>query len=260
MSNVVVFDFDGVLSRLSESFKKDAWGELFPPHSEMHADFRAAESEFGGGRGGSRYDILRSVYAKKGLTGEELENKVLREEERFDGIVQRKITQEGIRPEDKLLLEQLKNNGFRLYINSATPKERLEKTIENLGLAHIFGRKQILGQPSLKDENLKLIADKERLGPSDKMLFIGDSTNDFLAVEKFNGLRYKEIVCGFFGFENKINKGELHSEKFSVIHDLSEIMSFFSERAGEKLGDMLEFRKEHAANDNDEWGLGKMVA
>ena len=80
------------------------------------------------------------------------------------------------------LLNQLKNQKKKIYINSATPKDSLLLILNERNLTHYF--ESVLGLEKSKIENLKFI---QKHSKSEKkfMISIGDGIDDFKASNDF---------------------------------------------------------------------------
>src|SRR4051812_29894214 len=106
MVRALVVDFDGVVVRRSEFFKQEAWPHVFTEYGDAYLPhFKRAEEQFGAGRGGDRFDILRETYRGLGVSEAELPAKVADGAERFDSYVQAKIKEAGADPEVIAALE-----------------------------------------------------------------------------------------------------------------------------------------------------------
>lgn len=215
MARVIVFDFDGVIIRRSEFFKQEAWPLVFSSYGERGMDaLRDAEKIYGGGRGGDRFDILRHAYEALGEPTESIPVLVEKGANTFDEIVQKKILEAGVSDEDRGVLEQLSKR-MPLYLNSATPKEALERTIENIHIKELI--KGVLGRPNTKVQNFQYVAEEEKLSPSE-ILFVGDGESDYKAA--------KEFGCGFVGLGNDWNNWKKGEKQFDVVYSLEEIESY----------------------------------
>lgn len=199
---VIVLDFDGVVIPESEMFKKESWEHLFPHDSESGRALQEAEARFGRGRGGDRFDILRYVYKTIGTEDADIESRVAEGAGVFDDFVQRRIIETGITVQNRQVIEGLKNKGYRMYLNSATPLEVMRRTVENLRVTDLFDG--VLGRPHSKVQNLLLITQQEQVQP-DEILFVGDSPSDLKAAREFG--------CGFVAVQNQ---GDLVGEKEGV--------------------------------------------
>lgn len=73
------------------------------------------------------------------------------------------------------LLYRLRENGYLLYLNSATPTEALRPILARRGLAEAFH--QIYGIPPSKEENLRAIVAEAGAQP-DEVLVVGDGADD----------------------------------------------------------------------------------
>lgn len=211
-TKAIVLDFDGVVVRRSEFYKQEAWARVFVSYGEGYRlFFERAEREFGGGRGGDRFDILRETYRGLGEPEEKIPSLVDAGAKAFDGYVQAMIMEVGITDQDRQILEAFSRE-TPIYLNSATPTEALGRTIKNLKLEQFIAG--ALGRPKSKIENFRLVAEREKAIPQ-QIIFIGDNENDYGAAQEFG--------CRFVGFANDWNKWAGAKKPFAVITDLSEL-------------------------------------
>ncbi len=212
MTKALVVDFDGVVVRRSEFFKQDAWPHVFAAYGEnYHEHFKNAEEQFGSGRGGDRFDILRETYRGLGEPEESVAERVQTGAEMFDGYVQEKIREAGADPDVIAVLEVIAKK-MPVYVNSATPVDALARTVKNLAIDHIFTG--VLGRPNNKVQNFTLVAEGESIVSSD-MLFVGDSPSDAKAAADYG--------CQFVGYANEWNKWKGSKQSFPVIESFSEL-------------------------------------
>lgn len=212
MIKTLVVDFDGVIVRRSEFFKQETWPIVFSAYGASYLPhFKKAEQKFGGGRGGDRFDILRETYRGLGVPEEKIKALVEAGGRVFDNYVQAKIAEDGADAEVVRVLEKLSAR-IPIYVNSATPVDALERTIANLGIAHLF--RSVLGQPLSKVENFRLAATAEKCAPGE-ILFIGDSDSDVKAAQEF--------VCQFIGYANECNGWAGTDKSFPVIISFAEL-------------------------------------
>lgn len=211
-SSIIVFDFDGVVVANSEFEKEKAWETMGRELAiqDAHA-LRAARETFANGNG-SRYDILRASFSNGQRSEEEISRLVEQYAARYNEIVQGAILRLGIRPEDQEGLERLVRAGYFLYVNSATPEDALNATVEKLGVTHFFIG--LLGQPRSKVENLKIIAANHDISPTD-LCFIGDGDGDWQAAQK--------VGCWFFGIANLWNRWTPGEKPFPLVASLREL-------------------------------------
>lgn len=209
--SVVVFDFDGVLTKGGEGLKQEAWHELARPWS---ATWRSVLSEnrnnISGGKG-SRYDILRKTFLYWDSSAENVEVLTSAYADCYNTIVQKMLEQSGMpeRTEQTLALLAKKHE---LFVNSATPEKAVRESVQNFNIAHHF--RGIFGQPISKVDNL---ARAQHLAHVDHecMLFVGDSSGDAKAAEEFG--------CDFVGIPNNWNKWTPETVKFSLIKSTAEL-------------------------------------
>ncbi len=215
---VVVADFDGVFVRMSEFFKRDAWPQIFGPvYGERYKPhFEEANREYERSKKGDRFTILRSTYRGLGEPEEKLDELVAGGARLFDEQVQKAILEAGADPYVVAAFEDIAKT-HPLYLNSATPLEPLQRTVQAIGIAHLF--KSVLGRPNSKAENFAQVAERERVMPSD-IIFIGDSASDAAAAAEFG--------CSFVGWANEWNGWTEGSQPFPVIADMTQLRTYLS--------------------------------
>ncbi|KKW35744.1 hypothetical protein A2852_01285 [Candidatus Adlerbacteria bacterium RIFCSPHIGHO2_01_FULL_54_23] len=206
MTRIRVLDFDGVVARRSEFFKKEAWALVFAHYGARHEPFLREAS-------GDRFSILEKVYEKLGESPEHIPTLVQDGSRVFDEYVQRKISEAGVDNETRLGLADLSDAGS-LYINSATPTGALKRSVRQLRIEEYFT--DVLGRPRNKVENFKEIAARERAKPAE-ILFVGDGDNDYAAAQEFG--------CAFLGFANDWNNWAEAWKPFPVVSNFNKIKS-----------------------------------
>ncbi len=206
---IIVFDFDDVVV-LSEQIKQDSWFKIFPEYnlSEIKPKFLKAIEYYSKGKG-SRFDILAMLFKFLGKKEEDIPALVEEYSNRYNTHVQRDILEKGVTDDNRDVLVNLSKK-YRLYINSATPEEAIDETIENLDLKNIFT--DVYGRPFSKIENLKRIAEGNNISPSE-ILFVGDGNGDYSASQDFG--------CHFIGVSTVRNKW--NSKSFKLIQSLKEL-------------------------------------
>lgn len=207
--DVIVFDFDGVITIRGELLKREAWDVIAEKESDAFKQkLSEMQTRYAEGRG-SRHDILRDAFTELGYSASQIPTLVAEWANRYNTAVQKMIFSDGIYPETPIALEKLAAQ-YPLYINSATPEIALEESVKRLGIRHFF--KGAFGQPISKKENLQRILQKENILPA-QLLFVGDSNGDQRAGAT--------VGCQFVGIANEANQW---SEKtFPVIHRLTEL-------------------------------------
>lgn len=221
---VLVFDFDGVITKRGEALKEEAWEILAEKHLEPEEKTRAKDFSialansrrtFGQGKAkGSRYDILRLTLREVSTPEGVVRRKVASYADRYNRIVQRLILAEGMREGTGEVLEQLAAR-VPLYLNSATPTGAVEESLRRLNIRHLF--QGVFGQPSSKVENLHAIMDREHVAASG-IVFVGDTTGDVEAAAV--------VGCQFVGFANDWNKWN-NQQSFPVVHTFLELITLF---------------------------------
>lgn len=213
----VIFDFDGTLTKGGERLKEDAWEFLADPWSDEARQWLGeARRKFGQGRG-SRFDILKAAIGQFGHAQAFDDVLVLAYAECYDQIVQKMLVDSGLANHAEELLEFLMENGFRLYVNSATPTPGLEKSLGVFGINNHFSL--ILGRPSGKIGNLRIVAGTSPMSKPEQMVFVGDGENDWKAAKAF-GCHFIGVANSWNNWEKKRPKG---MPKSCLITDLGEI-------------------------------------
>jgi len=150
------------------------------------------------------------VLVEKGIKGNELEVQSKAYVDEYNNKVQSGIQSLGLLEDVMETLEKLSKK-YLLFINTATPKDSIDETVNNLGISRYF--KEIYGATTKsKTENLSSIVQKKNLIPSE-VVVIGDGENDVEAA--------KENETHFIGFANDWNKWE--KQKFQTVKSFNEI-------------------------------------
>ena len=212
---VIIFDFDGVIVD-SADLKDRAWFQIFADYDSLDHDFgirsiiEKAKEKYSQGRG-SRFNILREIFTNLKLPATRLDGLIEDYSQKYNKLVQEGINQRNVSPETEGVLKSLFQK-YPLYINSATPTENLQESLEHLKLNHYF--RGCFGQPASKVDNLRRITQNEGVVASE-VLFIGDSPGDYQAAEEFQ--------CHFIALANKFNQWP--EGNFKIIHSLNQIES-----------------------------------
>ncbi|ERT04724.1 HAD hydrolase, IA, variant 1 family protein [Lyngbya aestuarii BL J] len=170
MKNILIFDFDGTLAdtldaiaqisnRLSVEFG-------YPPTSpEDLAELKNL----------SAWEIIRrskiSIFKLPFLL-----RRIRRE-------LQKDIQYIHLFPEIKEVLEELKNQGYSLYILTSNSRENVIEVFQKYQILHLFDRVDSASTLFGKSRYIKNILKQENLLPS-KALYIGDETRDIEAAKK----------------------------------------------------------------------------
>lgn len=210
----IVFDFDGVIVQDSEFFKQEAWRVVLAHYGQKGMDcFRQAEEIYGGGGGGDRFDILQKIYECLGEPADTIPSLVKEGAALFNVHLQKRILEVGVECSNRGALEEL-SKSYALYINSATPARELEQTVTHLKLDGLF--KRVLGRPSDKVQNFRVIAETEGVKP-ENILFVGDGERDCDAAREFG--------CDFLGYANDWNEWAGSDKQFPLIANLRDVVT-----------------------------------
>jgi phosphoglycolate phosphatase-like HAD superfamily hydrolase len=207
---VVVFDFDGVLTKGGEELKMEAWNILaLPWNYELRKNLGGAVKQYSNGSG-SRFDILREVFA--GIKASDVVDLLVAAyAECFNVIVQRLLQKSGMPDKTEKTLAELARER-ELFVNSATPEDAVNESIQNFNIAHYFHG--VFGCPSSKVENLKKVQARAKTDKK-RILFIGDSDGDWKAAQEFG--------CDFIGVANDWNKWTPETKPFPLIKSIAEL-------------------------------------
>ncbi|MEK7169834.1 MAG: HAD-IA family hydrolase [Patescibacteria group bacterium] len=212
----IVFDFDNVIAlgkdgTGSEEIKDAAWPEVFGADWErVRNEFPVFLKKWSGGKG-SRFAIARDALLHVGFSGD-TEKEVRRLCEDFNQRVQEGILKLGVLPETLEFLEALSKH-FPLFINSATPAQAMEETLEKLGIKNLFT--EVYGQEGGKEESIRRAMRAVGETDPERIVFVGDSGTDFEAAKK--------VGCRFIGVATKRNMWEETPQSFPLVTAISEI-------------------------------------
>ncbi len=207
---VLVFDFDGVIVD-SNRLKRDAWFSLFGEKDLMSPEL--IEEALVVAKA-PRQAILRYLFEKQGRDTSTIPALVAAYSNRYDEVVQEGLLAQGVAVPVRQALAAL-GERHTLYVNSATPEDALNHSIERLGMVPFF--RGAYGMPRDKYENLKRIAEAETV-QADTMLFIGDGESDWEAAKTFG--------CPFVGVSNEQNNWDNMS--FPLLSSVTELPSLLS--------------------------------
>jgi len=220
MGAVIVFDFDNCIAlnaqtgEGSEEIKDQTWFRVFPePEYDPYVLDRIIEQakvKIAGGRG-DRNNIIVAILEYHGFPEDRIPDEITRRCEQFDEAVQEGILELGASLEVRDALEALSKRAA-LYINTATPREPMIKTLEALGLRGFF--KGVYGRPGTKVSNLQRIITMEDVA-FDQVLFVGDMPVD---------REVAQIVgCRFVGVHTERNVAWHVEQQFPVIGSVAEL-------------------------------------
>ena len=212
----IVFDFDQVLVEGSDEVKQATWPLVFKKYGGRYVEPLAiAQKRDGHGAGGDRYTMMESVFKALGEPEDVIARLVAEGAQVFDEHVQIGIGKIGVQADTRAMLERLSRR-YRLYVNTATPREPFLKTIDLLGIGHWLSG--VYGRPFTKVQNLEAIAADGVCSPNRAILFVGDSPNDYLAAKEFD--------CWFIGLIEPRNDWASKKQDFPVVTRTPEIESF----------------------------------
>ncbi|TSC56051.1 MAG: hypothetical protein Greene041679_544 [Parcubacteria group bacterium Greene0416_79] len=212
----VVFDFDNVIllgkdGTGSEEIKDAVWPRVFGANWEqVKNEFPAILKKWSGGKG-SRFEIVRDALTHLWFRGD-LEREAQKLCVDFNLLVQEGIVEMGVLPETRAFLEKLSKR-FPLFINSATPTEAMNETLEKLDIRHFF--REVYGQEGGKTESLRrAIKTVEETDPQN-ILFVGDAITDYEAA--------KAVGTRFVGVATKRNQWKERPQTFPVVTAVIEL-------------------------------------
>lgn len=207
MFKVIVFDFDGVLVD-SNRIKHDAWYDVFGdlPEDEKRVAFEV----FPKVEVRTRYVILDEVFKALGRPEDKRKELVQIGAAKYNAITQEGIKRYGLIDGAKELLESASKK-YHLYLNSSTPIEALNETVDMLGIRGFFSG--IYGRPDTKESALEKIFAIENVD-GNQTVFVGDAEFDRNAAEAY-GCFFIGILSGFTDWTK--------SEKFVTVDSVREV-------------------------------------
>ena len=168
-----IFDFDGVLAD-SVEVKTRAFAKLYEPYGQDVVDKVVEHHRSNGGM--NRFDkfrIYHGEFLSQPIGDDGVENLAMD----FSSIVVNEVVASPEIPGAHRFLKTYCNI-VPCFIDSATPEDELHEIVLRRGLTSCF--KDMLGAPSSKADNLKIILDRYRL-ESHCCLFFGDTVSDYRA-------------------------------------------------------------------------------
>lgn len=187
MIRSIVFDFDGTLVDSNE-LKRRAFFEVVAEHPDGASHMAAALATVGTGR-----NAIFQDYVERCTTPDLLPDANALTEaysDRVDAAVA--IVPE--MPGASGLLADLKADGFRMYVNSATPRDSLVTIVRARGWMEYFH--EVYGRPSTKVDALATIVAANG-GESRRIAVIGDGVDDESAANAA-GCEFIPVGCGSF--------------------------------------------------------------
>ena len=215
MLDAIIFDFDGVICE-SVAAKTEAFRKLFrdhPEHLERIVQFHTVNG------GMSRYEKFKVIYRdflKRELTEKEsLQLGQWFTEYSYDSVVKSVF----VRGAYEFLNKYYKK--FALFIASGTPQEEMISIIEERKLGRFF--QGVYGSPRTKAALITTIL-REKKFDADKIVFVGDSINDYTGASQ-TGIRF----IGRIHPQCPNSFQDLHIEK--QITDLTELDEWVQKEA-----------------------------
>ncbi len=210
MINAVIFDFDDTIVR-SERVKRDLIVEHF---GFVEGGVAVASRFMASHPGANRYAVVRGVLADLHATGvigaRPTTDAVAEHLAQMGATIERAVIASPLAQGAKEALDILVER-YPLHINSATPKDTLDRIVRAIGMERYF--KTVLGAPpGTKQQNLEEIL--SRYGPDrSEVAIVGDGVGDMVLAENA-GCRFVGIRGDFSSFGD---------ESFPVLDDLSRL-------------------------------------
>lgn len=195
MIRAVVFDFDGTLVD-SPAIKEQAFAEVALSVSGGEAAMERVRND---GQPQDRHAVFRrfadilaadNAVAEPAVWGRALA-------ERYSDLCEQRISTCPDCPGAPEVLSALGEEGYLLYLNSATPAEALRPILERRGLTAAFH--DVFGIPPTKEENLRRILAAAGAKP-DEVVVVGDGADDAASARAL-GCHYLGAGCGQDGFQ-----------------------------------------------------------
>jgi phosphoglycolate phosphatase len=211
MIRCVAFDFDGTLVDSNE-IKRSAFFEIAKPYDPDGTD---VEQILESPTAGDRYAITRAM-AKRYLAEPDPAD--------IEALAGELAAAYGERCEAKVIacdeiagaqgaLEELRERGTLLFINTATPLAAVQSILRARKLDHFF--QGVYGSDAGKLENLRTIAEQSRI-QAEGLVFVGDGEDDRRAAVAFG--------CEFIGVAVD-GRGRFDSAPDTRVRDLTTLPS-----------------------------------
>jgi len=212
MIRCVAFDFDGTLVD-SNDIKRETF---FAIARQWDPDGEIVSEVFARWPSADRYE--KTYRIAEGLSGRELlpahstvKEWAARLANEYTSRCEAAIARCTEMPGATQALDDLSDKGLRLYINSATPLDPLQRLLKLRGWEGYF--QAIYGAESSKADNLKKIAARASIKPQE-MIHVGDQYDDLRGAEQFG--------CHFVAMAAE-NSGPVAESSSLVVRDLREL-------------------------------------
>ncbi len=219
MIKCVVFDFDGVLVD-TNLIKRKAYFDIFLNFGDVE---ETIDSIISNDPYSNRYIIIGRIIKRleeigKIHVGDRFETLVNEFALKYNNICESFASTCFEIPGASLVLKELSEK-YRIYVNSLTPEEPLERIIFRRGWKNYFNG--IYGGSKTKKENLKKILEREKISATESV-FVGDKENDLEAAMK--------VGCHFIGVKNKFN--DFNSKGVILIESLNDLCHVIQRKFG----------------------------
>lgn len=218
----VAFDFDGTLVQSNE-IKRQTYYHVA---QEANCPVEIVDCVLGAETQGDRHHVITLIAAEmeqRNLlpAGENTAQCSQGLIARYSDLCETRIAACPELPGASEALKELDNLGLKLFLNSATPLNYLNKILPHRSFAgHISA---VYGGPATKVENLKAIT--RNLGCShSEVLVVGDGEDDLRAARQ-SGCQFVGVLGG---------KGDFAADEIPTISDLRQLVPLVADRSGRK--------------------------
>ena len=192
MIRCVVFDFDGTLVD-SNSIKRQAFPSIAAHDGEQLLMEEILETQ-----PGDRYEIFSKFAATRIGTGQaDSRHRAMKLASEYTNYCEEAIA---VCPEmsgASAMLHDLKREGLKLALNSATPTDALTAIVARRGWQHYFS--YVLGSPASKAKNLAYVVDALSLDKKE-MVMVGDRRADQNGASE-SDCPFIGVICGDSDFD-----------------------------------------------------------
>lgn len=188
----VCFDFDGTIldSNSIKAREVQRLGEKLPGSNQMIRQLQAKQPPL------DRREIIEQIGVTYNLSEHQKQQMI----SDLSARLHKAVVKCKFMPGAEACIRSLREQSIPIYLNSATPEDKLQKIVEDLNLTKTFSL--VLGRPANKEQNIRTVLAHAEVA-AENLLMVGDGADDQQSAHT--------IGCNFqpvFNFRGE-TKGEL---------------------------------------------------